>query len=82
MRRLTSVLTTAAITMTLPVHATGVAAATHQVGSDSTSSNLPTLVAAVAEANQRVADLGADNKGKQNAQNKTNVEPPPTPKKH
>lgn len=36
MRRLTSVLTTAAITVTLPVHATGVAAATHQVGPDST----------------------------------------------
>lgn len=74
MRRLTSVLTTAAITMTLPVHATGVAAATHQVGSDSTSSNLPTLVAAVAEANQRVADLGADIQGRQEAMNKALVD--------
>lgn len=74
MRRLTSVLTTAAITMTLPTHAMGVAEATHQVGSDSTSSDLPTLVAAVAEANQRVADLGADIQGRQEALNKALVE--------
>ncbi len=74
MRRLTSVLTTAAITVTLQASATGTAAATHEVRSDSTGSNMPALVAAVAEANQRVADLGADIQSKQEAINRALVE--------
>lgn len=74
MRRLTSVLTTAAITVTLQASATGTAAATHEVRSDRTGSNMPALVAAVAEANQRVADLGADIQSKQEAINRALVE--------
>ena len=73
MRRFTSLLGIAAITVTLPFNATGVATATHETR-PSPNTDLPTLVAAVAEANQRVADIGADIQSKQEGFNKALVD--------
>lgn len=75
MRRLSSVLIIAALVSTQTLSAAGVASASHDGGAPhSGSSDLPTLVAALAETNQRVADIGSDIQAKQEGFNKTLVE--------
>ncbi|QZT60864.1 NlpC/P60 family peptidoglycan endopeptidase RipA (plasmid) [Mycolicibacterium vanbaalenii] len=74
MRCLTSLLTLCALMSTLMLSPSGIAAAEHDGAPDGDSKDIPSLVAAVAEANQRVADVGADIQIKQEGVNKALVE--------
>ena len=74
MRCLTSLLTLCALMSTLMLSPSGIAAAEHDGAPDGDNKDIPSLVAAVAEANQRVADVGADIQIKQEGVNKALVE--------
>ncbi|MCV7153593.1 MULTISPECIES: NlpC/P60 family peptidoglycan endopeptidase RipA [Mycolicibacterium] len=74
MRRLTSLLTTGVIFAVLVLHTSGIATAGHGSEPDGDNETVAGLVAAVAEANQHVADIGADIQHKQESVNRTLVE--------
>ncbi|MEW5811572.1 MAG: NlpC/P60 family peptidoglycan endopeptidase RipA [Actinomycetota bacterium] len=74
MRCLTSLLSLCALMSTLMLSPSGIAAAEHDGAPDGDSKDIPSLVAAVAEANQRVADVGADIQIKQEGVNRALVE--------
>lgn len=70
MRRLTSLLTTGVIFAVLVLHTSGIAMAGHGSEPDGDSETVAGLVAAVAEANQQVADIGADIQHQQESVNR------------
>ena len=74
MRRLTSLLTTGVIFAVLVLHTSGIAMAGHGSEPDGDSETVAGLVAAVAEANQQVADIGADIQHQQESVNRALVE--------
>ncbi|WND60483.1 NlpC/P60 family peptidoglycan endopeptidase RipA (plasmid) [Mycolicibacterium vanbaalenii] len=74
MRRLTSLLTTGVVFAVLVLHTSGIATAGHGSEPDGDNETVAGLVAAVAEANQHVADIGADIQHKQESVNRTLVE--------
>ncbi len=74
MRRLTSLLTIGVIFAVLVLHTSGISTAGHGSEPDGESETVAGLVAAVAEANQQVADIGADIQHKQESVNRALVE--------
>ena len=74
MRRLTSLLTAGVLASMLVLHPSGIASAGHGGEPDDDSETVAALVTAVAEANQHVADLGADIQHKQESVNRVLVD--------
>ncbi|STZ44367.1 hypothetical protein [Mycolicibacterium gilvum] len=74
MRRLTSLLTAGALASLLVLHTSGIATAAHGSEPNRDSETVAGLVAAVAEADQHVADIGADIQHKQESVNLALVE--------
>ncbi len=74
MRRLTSLLTAGVLAAMLVLHPSGIASAGHGGEPDDDSETVAALVTAVAEANQHVAELGADIQHKQESVNRVLVE--------
>ncbi|ODQ91096.1 NlpC/P60 family peptidoglycan endopeptidase RipA [Mycolicibacterium flavescens] len=74
MRRFTSLLTAGALATVLMLQPSAIATASHGSEPDGHSENVAGLVAAVAEANQHVADIGANIQHKQESVNRALVE--------
>ncbi|CDQ44874.1 NlpC/P60 family peptidoglycan endopeptidase RipA [Mycolicibacterium neoaurum] len=74
MQRFTSLLTAGALASMLVLHPSGIATAGHGSEPDGDSETVAGLVAAVAEANQHVADIGADIQHQQESVNRALVE--------
>ncbi|CDO08111.1 peptidase M23 [Mycolicibacterium cosmeticum] len=74
MQRFTSLLTAGALASMLVLHPSGIATAGHGSEPDGDNDTVAGLVAAVAEANQHVADIGADIQHQQESVNRALVE--------
>ena len=74
MQRFTSLLTAGALASMLVLHPSGIATARHGSDRDGGNETVAELVAAVAEANQHVADIGADIQHRQESVNRALVE--------